>query len=105
MNGELKEFKGDKKSIGYEEKEHPVIFKNHEIKLNEKSNFFLFSDGVTDQVGGERKIMYGKKRIIKQIEGNSDVSQTINSILRDVQIYQHDEKRRDDLSLFGFSIA
>ena len=49
--------------------------------------------------------MYGKKRIIKQIEGNSDVSQTINSILRDVQIYQHDEKRRDDLSLFGFSIA
>lgn len=105
LNGELKEFKGDKKSIGYEEKEHPVIFKNHEIKLNEKSNFFLFSDGVTDQVGGERKIMYGKKRIIKQIEGNSDVSQTINSILRDVQIYQHDEKRRDDLSLFGFSIA
>ena len=57
------EYKGDKKSIGYEPKDHPIIFKTYEINKIEDSCFYLFSDGLTDQIGGQKKIMYGKKRI------------------------------------------
>ena len=101
----LKEYKGDKKSIGYEPKDHPIIFKTYEINKIEDSCFYLFSDGLTDQIGGQKKIMYGKKRILKQIEINPDVSSTIKEVTKEFRNYQENQKRRDDLSFFGFSIA
>ena len=101
----LNEYKGDKTSIGYEPKDHPISFKTHEIEVNNDSSFFFFSDGVTEQIGGERNIMYGKKRVRNQIEKFSDVSSVIKGISKDLVEYQKDQKRRDDLSLFGFSIA
>ena len=50
---EVVEIKGDKKSLGYERKEHPIRFKVSEFDTSQHSSFFIFSDGVTDQVGGE----------------------------------------------------
>ena len=49
--------------------------------------------------------MYGKKRILKQIEINPDVSSTIKEVTKEFRNYQENHKRRDDLSFFGFSIA
>ena len=49
-------------------------------------------------------IMYWKKRVLKQIEKFSDVSSVIKGISKDLVEYQKDQQRRDDLSLFGFSI-
>ena len=98
------EIKGDKESLGYYIKEHPLIFKVFECDLNEKSSsFFVFSDGVTDQVGGEKKLMYGKKRVIS-IREAVDVKTAVNNILADVERYQGVNKRRDDLTLFGFAV-
>ena len=57
----LNEFKGDKKSIGYDLYNHSLEFKTYEIKINENSNYFFFSDGITDQIAVD-KILYGKKR-------------------------------------------
>ena len=101
----LKEFKGDKTSIGYSEKPHPIKFINHEINLSDNSNFYIFSDGVTDQVGGSKNLMYGKKRLLKHINQSSSIKTVIQNITDDFNNYQKDNSRRDDLSLFGFSIA
>ena len=49
--------------------------------------------------------MYGKKRVLNQVEKFSDVSSVIKGVSKDLVEYQKDQKRRDDLSLFGFSIA
>ena len=99
------EIKGDKKSLGYDIKEHPLNFKVFECDLNEKSSsFFVFSDGVTDQVGGEKKLMYGKKRVISHIREAVDVKTAVNNIVADVERYQGVNKRRDDLTLFGFAV-
>ena len=43
-------------------KEHPIEFKVTELDTSQHSSFFIFSDGITDQVGGKKKLMYGKKR-------------------------------------------
>ena len=99
------EIKGDKKSLGYDIKEHPLNLKVFECALNEKpSFFFVFSDGVTDQVGGEKKLMYRKKRVLHQIREAVDVRIAVNNILADVERYQGVNKRRDDLTLFGFAL-
>ena len=49
--------------------------------------------------------MYEKKWILKQIEINSDVSSTFKEVTKEFRNYQENQKRRDDLSFFGFSIA
>ena len=101
----VNEFKGNKISIGYSEKPHPIEFINHEIDLSENPNFYIFSDGVTDQVGGSRNLMYGKKRLLKHINQSTRIKTVIQNITDDFNDYQKDNSRRDDLSLFGFSIA
>ena len=99
------EIKGDKKSLGYDIKQHPLNFKVFECELNQQSSsFFVFSDGVTDQVGGEKKLMYGKKRVLHQISEAVDVKTAVSNIVADVERYQGLNKRRDDLTLFGFAV-
>ena len=105
VDDKVNEFKGDKISIGYSEKPHPIEFKNHEIDLSENPQFYIFSDGVTDQVGGSKNLMYGKKRLLKHISQSTDIKTVIQSITDDFNDYQKDNNRRDDLSLFGFSIS
>jgi serine phosphatase RsbU (regulator of sigma subunit) len=99
------EIKGDKKSLGYDIKQHPLDFKVFECALNQQSSsFFVFSDGVTDQVGGQKKLMYGKKRVLNQIREAVDVKTAVSNIVADVERYQGINKRRDDLTLFGFAV-
>ena len=100
---EVREMKGDKVSLGYDSKEHPIPFKVIETKLNEHSSFYLFSDGITDQVGGAKNLMYGKKRLLHQIQSSTSVAEAIERIMKDLKSYQAENKRRDDLTLFGFS--
>ena len=105
VDDKVNEFKGNKISIGYSKKSHPIEFINHEIDLSENTQFYIFSDGVTDQVGGSKNLMYGKKRLLKHISQSTDIKSVIQSITDDFNDYQKDNNRRDDLSLFGFSIS
>ena len=102
---EIFELKGNKKSLGYVTKPHPQSFDVHDVSLTSSPTFYLFSDGLTDQVGGPKKIMYGKKRIIRKIGEISDLNLTIQNISQDFSQYQGENKRRDDISLFGFRVG
>lgn len=103
MGEDLREMRGDRVSLGYDSKQHPIPFNVVETSLDEESSFYLFSDGITDQIGGEKKLMYGKKRLLRQIQSSVSVAETIEGIMKDLSSYQADNKRRDDLTLFGFS--
>ena len=104
IDEEVIEIKGDKKSLGYEMKEHPIEFKVTELDTSQHSSFFIFSDGITDQVGGKKKLMYGKKRVIAHIKEAVDVQSAVSNIVADINQYQAGHKRRDDLTLFGFAV-
>ena len=49
--------------------------------------------------------MYGKKRIIRKIGEISDLNLTIQNISQDFNQYQGENKRRDDISLFGIRVS
>ena len=103
MGEDVREMREDRVSLGYDSKQHPIPFNVVETSLDEESSFYLFSDGITDQIGGEKKLMYGKKRLLRQIQSSVSVAETIEGIMKDLSSYQADNKRRDDLTLFGFS--
>jgi serine phosphatase RsbU (regulator of sigma subunit) len=58
----LKVYEADNASIGgYTAKEHS--FTNHSITLNKGDVFYIFTDGFTDQFGGEKGKKYMTKRL------------------------------------------
>ncbi|MBI1287028.1 MAG: tetratricopeptide repeat protein [Flavobacteriales bacterium] len=62
-NGELTETKGDHFNIGgimHEDVRHYTL---HEMELQQGDTFYVFSDGVSDQFGGEDSKKFGYKRL------------------------------------------
>ena len=102
---EIFELKGNNKSLGYVTKPHPQSFDVYDVSLSSSPTFYIFSDGLTDQEGWPNKIMNGKKRIIRKIGEISDLNLTIQNISQDFNQYQGENKRRDDISLFGFRVG
>ncbi len=64
QNGEIHLIKGDKHSIGGEQREGKRTFTNHQISIDtdKPTSFYMFSDGFQDQFGGHK----GKKFMVTQ---------------------------------------
>jgi hypothetical protein len=105
QNGELKEVKGDKFPIGgtkgYESRE----FAKHVIQLDEKGQFYMFSDGYIDQFGGENGRKFMRKQLKELIEKIHDMPmQNQKEILDKTLIDWMGEKETqiDDIVMLGF---
>jgi serine phosphatase RsbU (regulator of sigma subunit) len=63
QDGELREVKADKHSIGGLQKEEERLFQLHRFDLSGPSVLYLFSDGFQDQFGGPAGGKYMRKRL------------------------------------------
>lgn len=103
-DGNIEEVKGDKLSLGYQDLPANIHCKEHKISLQKLSACYLISDGFIDQVGGEKSISFGKKRLFATLTDLTGVSladqqQKLNQTLLD---YQGKAERRDDVTVIGF---
>jgi serine phosphatase RsbU (regulator of sigma subunit) len=104
-NGELIETKADKQPIGMNDSRKP--FTNHTFNLNTSDTIYLFSDGVTDQFGGET----GNKKLTKKrfrefilsIQGKEMKEQeiTLDKFITD---YRKKVEQIDDMLVMGVKI-
>ena len=101
------EIKGDKSGIGYHHVPLDRAFTNHQVPLSPGSAFYLFSDGLVDQVGGDKRRAFGKKRIIALLEGHlgRPPAEQRDAITAAFTAYQGDEIRRDDVTFLGFRMG
>ncbi len=105
-NNEINIIKSNKQSIGYKRSKIDYEYINHEIKIKELESFYLYSDGVTDQTGGNKNFPYGNKkfkRLLLSIQDKPMTKQKI-AILETLKEYQADNDRRDDVTVVGFKI-
>jgi PAS domain S-box-containing protein len=104
-NNKLEQFKGNRKAIGgiplgrKPEKD----FINYKINIIEGDKFFFFSDGLPDQVGGEKGRKYQASRIRENIINNPDLSMHEYHDLfnDDFEAYKGNNKQIDDVLLIG----
>jgi len=104
-NGDLEAFKGDPKAIGGipHRKKTERNFTNYEIDYQEGDKFFFFSDGLPDQIGGEKGKKYKPIRVRDVILNNVDASmEDFYTIFKDdFENWMGNYKQIDDLLLIG----
>lgn len=107
-DGELIEYKGSRKGIGGKPllKKKEKEFDNHQIPYLEGDKIFIFSDGLPDQLGGERRRKYQSKRIREALTESKDLTMAHFSrhFSSDFYDWMGEEKQVDDVLLIGIEL-
>ncbi|MFH8135437.1 SpoIIE family protein phosphatase [Pantoea osteomyelitidis] len=95
---------GDRVGVGYTDTPEDYQWHEHQLPLSQGDMLFILTDGVTDQPGGERNIMFGKKRIQALLTRYQDLPMPALSeaFRQDYLNWQGNQARRDDVTWFGF---
>jgi len=107
-NGEFVQYKGTLKAIGGILRKGKIekTFVNHEIDFEPEDKFFIFTDGLPDQVGGPNGRKYKNKRLRDLINEHKDyeIYQFYELIKDDFMQWKGDHKQIDDVLLIGVEL-
>ncbi len=102
-------FEADHLSIGGFEKEHNENYKLYVIdcEKNAKYQFYMCTDGYTDQIGGDKSKRFSTKALKKLIAENYDKPMRTQELkYRDaLSSWMNGHKQLDDITLTGFSLT
>lgn len=98
--------KGDKQSVGYRSSSLHYRYTNHSITLDPAMTFYLCTDGLFDQIGGDKKLSFGVSRFMQFVKDNHMKSLNIQQDLleRRFKEYKGNEPQLDDVTVVGFSV-
>ena len=93
---------GDRMGVGYVDSLADYAWALHTIDVPRGSLLFVSTDGMTDQIGGPRKIAFGKRRALDMIlaRRESAPSSICGNLLDALGKWQGAQSRRDDVTLF-----
>lgn len=93
-----------RKGIGYTDTPEDYQWQRYSAPLQRGDTFLLVSDGATDQPGGPRDIMFGKKRIQSLLAQHRalPMSGLSDALLKALKSWQGQQASRDDMTWFGF---
>jgi phosphoserine phosphatase RsbU/P len=102
--GRVRTIKGDRQSLGYRTGTVPEAFQDHVLPLEAGTAVYLFTDGMTDHVGGEPPRLFGRRRLLELIQATSDMPlrlqvERIEQALAD---HRGGQSRRDDMTIVAF---
>lgn len=102
-NKEFHLIKGDKFSIGGEQKESKRVFKKHQISLEGAFIFYLFSDGYQDQFGGVADKKFMRKPFYNLLleHHTKDMNTQKDIYAKVLQEWQGHLEQIDDVLLIG----
>ncbi len=98
---EVEEIKADKQPIGKYANEN--LFTTHTVHLNEGDTIYIFSDGFTDQFGGEKKKKYkaaNLKKMLLSIQQYS-MDEQKNLVAENFETWKGSIEQLDDVCLIG----
>jgi PAS domain S-box-containing protein len=106
-DGEVEEIKGDRSGMGCRRVPNDQRFETREVAIGPTSAFYMWSDGLVDQIGGAKRRSFGKRRVLSVLRDYHRMPMAAQhaQIIRDFEEYHHGESRRDDLTLVGFKLA
>ncbi|MEM7058978.1 MAG: PAS domain-containing protein [Pseudomonadota bacterium] len=103
--GVLSEIRGDKAGLGYRRYPASTNFTDVVFDLQQSDRFYMTTDGLIDQIGGAKRRSFGKRRFLNVINETLDspMNQQAAALNETFKTFQGSEKRRDDVTVFGFA--
>jgi serine phosphatase RsbU (regulator of sigma subunit) len=104
-DGELREYKGNKFHIGGFSRRKNKIFTTHQVEFEKSCNYYLSTDGFTDQVGTNSR-KFGTKQLKNELKQICTLDFTNQKSHLELQLDKHmgDQDQRDDITIIGFRI-
>lgn len=105
-NEQVVELPGERTGAGYIDTPTDYSWSNQMMRLCPGDSVYVTTDGLIDQIDGDRKIAFGKKRFKEHMveHRKHPMPQQMTTLLDKFHRYQGNEIRRDDVCLFGFRI-
>jgi two-component system, sensor histidine kinase SagS len=102
--GEFRVVRGDRISLGYSDTPLDPVFTTHHLDMGAEDRFYLFTDGITDQVGGPQRRLFGRRRVIEALAhgAGAPLATQMERLLRVLAEWRGTEGRRDDMTFIGF---
>lgn len=102
--GRVERIRADRAALAYRTLPAPTGLRVHKRTVRPGESFYLYSDGVTDHVGGSPRRLYGHRRLLDTVAASADLplAGQIDDIRRRLDAYRGDQPRRDDLTLLAF---
>lgn len=93
-----------RKGVGYTDTPVDYQWQRYQAPLRRGDTFLIVSDGATDQPGGPRNVMFGKKRIQSLLAQNRTLPMPAlsDALLAALKAWQGQQASRDDMTWFGF---
>jgi serine phosphatase RsbU (regulator of sigma subunit) len=104
QNNELKEIKPDKQPIG--KSDNPKPFTTHQIEYKESTTYYLFTDGLADQFGGQlgKKFKYKPFSDLLIKNCNLSLKQQADIITKTFNDWKGELEQVDDVCIIGVKI-
>jgi len=104
QSGELLTLDSDRMGVGYTNTPYDYSWPAFQRPLSPQDLFFSTTDGLLDQIGGERQIKFGKRRLQNLLQRVRELpmSALANQLLQHHHTWQGSQGRRDDLTFWGF---
>ena len=98
--------KGDRQSIGYQTSDPDFKYSNHKISIKKGMRFYLCTDGFTDQMGGEKGIRFGIRRLLKLLTqmAKTPLEDQEELLFQAFETYRGSKILQDDLTVLGFAL-
>lgn len=104
-DGTVEEIKGDRNGVGNARHSADGQFTNHVRTIRDGMRFYTLTDGLIDQIGGPRRLPFGKKRFAAFIaEQERPLHKQKTHLKKMLQTHQGKEARRDDIMVMGFAL-
>lgn len=96
--------RGDRMSLGYMDSPEDYRFTATELPYGKGSAFYLFTDGVTDQVGDDIRHLFGRKRLQQVLAEVADrpLNDQMDALFQRLAEWRGTERRRDDMTFLAF---
>jgi serine phosphatase RsbU (regulator of sigma subunit) len=106
LGNEAHRIKGDKQSIGYKSSSLDYHYTNHTISLDPSMTFYMVTDGLLQQTGGEKGFPFGRQRFMQFLGENcGQPFETQRELLAQrFMEYKNNEPQLDDVTVLGFAV-
>ncbi len=107
VDGEVRTIGGQRKSIGYRRSGSDLRLTNHPVAINGDMHFYLASDGILDQAGGEKGWGFGRRRFAGLLRTAASLPAAAQQerIRQELASYQGEYPQRDDITVIGFRLG